>query len=94
MQALTWNICKPGELLKSHRRIDEIAKDQPRSLWLSADQHRRRLIKEFLRQGRITLNSSDYCFCEISCQCHCAYLFGRLPFTPVGTAAFLALYSE
>ena len=93
MQALAWNIRHLSELLEAYGCVDEITQNYPSSLWFPVDEQRRSLIKELFREGRVTLNSSDYCIFEISRQCHCAYLFGRLLLASARTAAFLALYS-
>ena len=93
MQALAWDIRQFGKLLESHCCIDEIAQNHPSSLCFSTDEQRRRFIKKLFRECRVTLDSSDYCLFEISRQCHCVYLFGRLLLASARAAAFLALYS-
>jgi len=93
MQALTRHICQFRKSLESQGRVDEISKNHPCSLCFSAEEQRRRFIKKRLRERRITFDSSDNCLFEISRQCHCAYLFGRLPLASALAAAFLALYS-
>ena len=61
VQALARNVRQLREQLESHRCIDEIAQNHPCSLGLSADKQRGSLIKEFLGECRVTLNSSDDC---------------------------------
>ncbi len=93
MQALARNVRQLCELLETQRCIDEITKDHPCRIGLTADKQRRRLIKKLLRKCRVSLDSSNDRLFEITRQCYCPYLFGRFVLSSDRAAAFLTLYS-
>ncbi len=67
MQALAGFVYLPSKCLKPHRRVHQIAQNQPCTVRFTVKEERERFTKKCLGTGRIALHACDHGRFETSC---------------------------